>query len=346
MIRSRLTLLLALPLIAAVACDDVPQWGARSEPAAQAPADFGPTAAYERRLVFLGPGQRLPTAAIMDFVALSDSVGLRRGVRVRVADGAEWTALMDAGWEMEPLREPWTLVPHGPLRLVASDDGDLSAIVYRGDVEVRLEPGSSLAEYSADRGTHLVLRQARLSVGGDLVHGLLLDAQLGRRLDPAMSRPALAPEAEHSPGAIEAPEAPGADDPGGDGGGGGGEATPSGRPGAEALLLDNAGFYLVFATSATGQFGWIHHEGRDDILRGARLVGAALSESDSGVRVPNRWQIAGHGTLTGELVAEVVEGVEVGRPAEIEGLGYAIVTGWVDYGDGRRDVFGIVRHAR
>jgi hypothetical protein len=338
--RSRLTLLLALPLIAAAACDDVPPWrAAQSEPATQAPADFGPTAAYERRLVFLGPGQRLPTAAIMDFVALSDSLGLRRGVRVRLVDGVEWTALMDAGWEMDPLREPWTLVPHGPLRLVAGDAGDLSSIVFKGDVEVRLEPGSSLAEYSPDRGTHLVLRQARLSVGGDLVHGLLLDVQLGRRLDPAMSRPTLDPETGRSPAdadetadetAVEA----------------GGAATPSGRPGAEALLLDNAGFYLVFATSATGQFGWVHHEGRDDLLQGARLVGASLAEADGGVRVPNRWQIAGHGTLTGELTAEVVEGVEVGRPAEIEGLGYAVVTGWVDYGDGRRDVFGIVRHAR
>jgi hypothetical protein len=340
MTRSKLTLLLGLALIASAACQDAPWWGGdRTEPAARAPADFGPTAAYERRLVFLGPGQRLPTAAIVDFVALSDSVGLRRGVRVRVADGAEWTALMDAGWEMEPLREPWTLVPHGPLRLVAGDNGDLAAVVFRGDLEVRLEPGGAVAEYSADRGTHLVLRQGRLSIGGDLVHGLLLDTQIARRLDPAMSRAGGAPALDRDavtdgagPGANEAPE--------------GGEATPSGRPGAEALLLDNAGFYLVFASSATGQFGWIHYEGRDEVLRGARLAAAALAESDTGVRVPNRWQVSGHGTLTGELVAEVVDGVEVGRPAEIEGLGYAVVTGWIDHGDGRRDVFGIVRHAR
>lgn len=327
MTRRRIALFLGLGLCVAPGCENVPSWGTdRTEPVAQEPTDFGPTAAYERRLIFVGPGQRLPTAAIVDFVSLSDSVGLRRGVRVRVADGDEWSRLLDLGWEGDPMREPWTLVPHGPLRLVAGDAGDLAAVVFRGDVEMRLEPGAPLAEYSVDRGTHLVLRQGRLSLGADLVHGLLLDAQLGRRLDPAVSRDGPAEDALETDAE--------------------GDATPSARPGAEALLLDNAGYYLVFATSTSGQIGWSHHDGHDVVRRGARLVAASWQEAGDNVQVPNAWRIAGPGELTGELVAELVDGVEIGRAAEVERLGYAIVSGWVDDGDVRREVFGIVRHAR
>jgi hypothetical protein len=123
--RIRTSLLLTLVAAALLAgCENGPRWGDRPERAAQARADFGPTAAYERRLVFLGPGQRLPTAAVMDFIAVAANEGLRRGARARVADGTEWHALRDAGWEMERMRDPWRLTPHGPLKLMVNDSGE------------------------------------------------------------------------------------------------------------------------------------------------------------------------------------------------------------------------------
>lgn len=317
-------LLVALAALTASACGD----GAdRPDGAAQAPVDFGPTAAYERRMVFLGPGQRLPTAAIFDFVAVSDSLGLRRGVRARLADGVDWSRLMDEGWTLDRMREPWRLVPYGPLKLVMGDAGELSALVFRDDMEVRIEPGPPLAGHSPDAGTQLVLRRGRLAMGADLVHGVLLDAQLGRALDPAAARTDAAPED-------------------GSGEDGGEEPTPSGRPGAEAFLLDNGGLYVVFSTASSGQLAWLHRDGSDDVRRGARLTAIGWEEADEGLRVPNAWQVTGRGELAGELVAEAVDGVDVSGVPDLEALGYAIVSGWIEDAGERHELYGLVRHVR
>jgi hypothetical protein len=288
------------------------------------PTDFGPTAAYERRFFFLGPGQRLPTAAMLDFVALSDSLGLRQGVRARLADGTDWMRLLDAGWQMDRMREPWRLVPHGPLALIVGDGGELNALVIRGDMEVRIEPGPTVAEFSPDRGTQLVLRQGRLALGAELVHGVLLDAQLGRALDPSVSR-----DAGHEESAVD-------DD---------GDATPAARPGAEGLLLGANGFHLVFATAAAGRIAWIHEDGRDDVRRGAQLQAVGWERVDEAVQVPNAWRIVGGG-LDGQLTAEVVDGAGLAAMTDAEGIGYAIVTGWVEDRGDRREVYGLVRHVR
>lgn len=327
MLRIQRLLICALVLGAgSLACGDGRRTGERQEAATQAPADFGPMAVYERRFLFLGPGQRLPTAAVVDFVALSDSIGLRRGVRARLVDGAGWTRLMDDGWEMDRMRDPWRLVPYGPLRLLVGDDGELNALVFRHDAEVRLEQGGALAGYTHDPGTQLVLRDARLAIGPDLVHGILLDAQLGRALDPAASRE-------------DATLGDAGDDDDG-------HATPAARAGAEALLIDAAGYHLVFVASAAGHVAWIHRGGTDDVRRGARLSAVGWQPGESGIQVANAWQVVGPGGLAGELVAEAVDGIEISGPGEIESLGYAVVSGWIEDRGGRRDVFGLVRHVR
>jgi hypothetical protein len=301
--------------------------GERQDGARQAPVDFGPTAAYERRLVFLGPGQRLPTAAIFDFVAVSDSLGLRRGVRARLADGTEWHRLMDEGWTLDHMREPWRLVPHGPLKLIMGDAGELVALVLRDDLEVRIEPGPPLAGHTPDPGTQLVLRRGRLAIGADLVQGMLLDAQFGRPLDPAAARDATA---------LNGPDgSPAGDDP-----------TPVGRPGNEALLMDNAGFYAVFSASGAGPMAWLHVDGRDDVRRGARLEAIGWEPDEEGLQVPNAWRVVSPAGLTGELVAEAVDGVGMSGVPDLEALGYAIVTGWIRDGGEHRDLFGLIRHAR
>jgi hypothetical protein len=290
----------------------------------QDPVDFGPTAAYERRLIFLGPGQRLPSAAIVDFVAVSDSLGLRRGVRARLADGSDWSRLMDAGWEMDRMREPWRLVPHGPLRLVVGDAGDLGAVIFRADTEIRLEPGAALAELSPEPGLQLVLRQGRLALGAELVSGVLLDAQLGRSLDAAPPRRARTATGQNAAF----------------------PATPAARAGAEGLLVGEGGFYAVFAGSGDGHFAWLRQGQNDDVRRGARLVAVGWELDADGFRVPNAWEVVGPDDLTGEFSAEAVDGVDVSDATELEGLGYAIVSGWILDRGVHRDVYGLVRHVR
>lgn len=322
MVRIAQFLVLVVLILAAVAsCEQGPGRGADRTDGMTEPVDFGPTAAYERRFVFLGPGQRLPTAAMLDFVTLSDSLGLRRGVRARLADGTNWLQLLDAGWDMEMMREPWRLMPHGPLTLLVGETGEVTAVVIRGETEVRFEPGPLLAELVPDRGTQLMLRPGRLTVGADLVQGIVLDAQVGRRLDPTISRDADASD--------------GADEP---------DATPAARPGAEALLVGEGGYYVVFATAGAGPLAWLHRAGGEEVRHGARLQAVGWEEVD-GVEAPNAWRISGEG-LEGQLTAEVADGVDLSSAVGVEGIGYAIVSGWVDDGTERRDVYGMVRHVR
>lgn len=339
----RLAILLPAAALAAVACDGSASWTAdNTEAAAGTRADFGPVAAYDRHLIFLGPGQTLPTAAVFDFAALSDVGAIRRGVRARVVDGTDWLDLLDSGWEMEPMREPWRLVPHGPIRMVMSDAGELSTLVYRDDdVVVRLEPGPTIAEHSPDAGTQIRLRQARLRLDGESVPGVLLDAQLGRSLPAGSGLRGATGDTADSIGAGSDPDlGEGAPTPPGD-------PTPTARPGAAALLLDNSGFYAVFTESAAGDVVWIHTAGRDDVRPDARLEGTDLERFDpAGADVPTRWQITdAGGSLTGELERVAANHAALPHP-DLAVIGYVLVSGWIEDRSVRREVYGLVRHVR
>lgn len=327
---SRIALFLfALPLLAG--CEGGPPWRSGAEEEGTVDRDvFGPTAAYDRRLIFLGPGDALPTGLVLDFAALSDSAALRRGIRARLVDGAEWVPLMDAGWEMEPMREPWRLVPYGTLKIVVGDAGDVDAYLLGGDVELRLEPGATIAEYSPDAGTQLVLRQGRLRLGGEPIPGILLDAQLARAMNPA----ALPPRpADTLDGENEAPTP---------------DPLPAARAGAEALILDNSGYYAVFAASADGDMAWIHTGGRDDVRRGARLEATEWEAFlEGGLNVPTAWRIiAPTDGLSGELRADAADRAMLDDSADPGAMGYVVVSGYVEDRGVRRNVYGLVRHVR
>lgn len=315
-----------LVVLAAPACDD---GGSGVPPAPQ--ADFGPTAAYNRRFMFLGPGNgSLPAAAVFDFGTLSDSIGIRRGARARLGGAEGWQALMDAGWEMEPMREPWRLVPYGPLKMVVGETGELSALVVRDSAATRLELGQTLAEHSPDVGTQLVLRTASLHRDSDNTAGVVLDAQLGRAVNPALAVRELPPR----------------------GGAGGDSAraspTPIALPGADALLRGEQGYYAVLATASSGSFAWIRNGERSEVWSGARLEPTAWSDPDeSSVQVPTAWRIfSADGGLHGELTAQATDRIVLRGTGTLEALAYVLVTGWVQDRATRRDVSGLVRHVR
>lgn len=343
--RSVHTAALFLAVGVAPACEDGPPWATREEPPPiEARHDFGPTAAYARRLIFLGPGTRLPTAAIFDFTSLSDSVGVRRGVRARLLTGDEWQPLIDAGWEFEPMREPWRVVPGDGLKIVVDDGGELAAVVHAGDREVRLHPGARLAESSPDVGTRFVLRQAMLVIDGETLRGILLDSQLGRAVHPAaVPRPFTTDTGPDAP--AEPDTAP--TDEGGDTARTG-RPTPIARAGAEAFLVNNGGYYAVFATSAAGAIGWVSHAGRDQIHRGVALRPTTWSTPpEEEFRMPVQWRIGGAGSnLQGELAVAATDPSPLPDLGDLTALGYLLVSGWIEEGGVRRDVVGFVRHVR
>ena len=322
--RAATLTMLAVLLVTAPACENGPPWGGGGAGSGDdATPDFGPTAAYNRRLVFLGPGAELPTAAVFDFTALSDSLGVRRGVRARLVDGTRWRWLLDEGWAMEPMREPWRLVPHGPLTMLVGEGGDLASLLLRDTVATRLQLGATLAEHSPDVGTQLVLRSARLSVGDESVPGVLLDAQLGRAVNPErVARDTATGDTTLSP-------------------------TPIARPGSEALLLNNGGYYAVLTTAAGGALAWVRNAGRDDVREGTRLEPTAWGTTSDGVQVPTAWRVvSANGEMAGELESESSDALVLEGPAGLQALSYILVSGWIEDRTVRRDVFGLVRHVR
>lgn len=339
--RSIQNLSLLLVVALSPGCEDGPPWATGQEEAAvEARHDFGPTAAYARRLVFLGPGDQLPTAALFDFTSLSDSVAVRRGVRARLLTSDTWELLMDAGWEFAPMREPWRVVPGGDLKIVVNDAGEIGAVVFNGEPHVRLEPGALLGESSPDVGTRFVLRQASLSVSGEIIRGILLDSQLGRTVSPAAVPGPLAPDTT-GPEADRGEENGLARDRAG-------RPTPIARPGAEAFLVNNSGYYAVFAPSAADEIGWVSHGGRDEIHHGVSLEPSAWAAAgEDGIEMPVQWRIGGPGTeLTGEITAAATDPSPLPGLVDLTALGYILVSGWIEDGGVRRDVFGLVRHVR
>ncbi|NIP80138.1 MAG: hypothetical protein GWM90_13325, partial [Gemmatimonadetes bacterium] len=175
-----LTLLLILVLVAA--CDGRSPWSARDEAGEAASEDgFGPTAAFERRLLFLAPSDT-PTTAAFGFALVDDSVRHYRSVRAVVARDRTWRTLMDTAWSMPPMRNAWRLVPFADLHLAVGENDEIEAVIVAGEPEIRLIFRRPIAEFSPDAGTRIQLREADLVTGDQVTSGLLLDVQLGRSL--------------------------------------------------------------------------------------------------------------------------------------------------------------------
>lgn len=320
--RITLTIPVLLSALVAGACDDGTPWSDGEEtPTVESRLDFGPTAVYDRRILFLGPDGDLPAAAAFDFSSLADSAGVRGGVRARVLDGAEWATVADTGWALAPMREPWRIVPEGALRVLVNDAGEISALAAR-DSDTRLEPGTILSETSPDAGTQLILRNAELLLDGEPLPGVLLDAQLGRAVRPAQVPPR-GDTAEAHP------------------------STPIARPGSEALLVNSAGYLVVLTRSGEGDMAWVSHAGRDEIRRGVLLEPTAWTEPGEDGQWPSGWAVRGaDADMAGELSTEAVDHSVLSHLAGVEGLDYVLVSGWIEDRGVRRDVFGLVRHVR
>lgn len=339
---SMISCLLLLPL--AGACEGGPPWATSEESASPDREDFGTVAAYERLLLFVGPGETTPMAAIFDFNALRDSTGFRRGIRTRLLTDSAWQALQDDGWEMAPMREPWRLVPYGTLKVLVGDEGELDALVYQEEPSLRLDPGSYLAEYTPDGGTQLVLRQGQLHLDDEVFTGIILDSQHGRALTGAVRQQTS--QAAPSPPGSDTTEEDIVDDGEADAEGAA-AGSPSARAGVEAFLLDNSGYYVVFATSANGDLTWLHLGTQDDVRRGTTLEATEWEDGGPADGSPIRWRVASpDGALDGEVEAIATDDTPLYGRVDVSALSYALVSGWIQDREVRREVFGLIRHVR
>lgn len=310
-------LALAAVLMLGACQGDLP-WMSGEEAAPGSNSDETPPSSFDRRFVFLTEGGGSPVAAIVfDFGVIHDSEATRRTARVLLADSA-WSLLMDEAWRMDPMREPWRLLPHGPLRILVGETGEVEALRLAGD-SIRFLPGATLAEYAPDGATQFQLRDAVLQLDSVRLDGVLLDLQSARPLDDADSSPPR--------DLADADTA---------------TASPAGYT-ADALVLDGAGFRMVIGRSATGPIVWLHHPQWQDVWDGAALAPAEYGLAQpAGRTVPIAWHLI---LATGDTVAELrVTGTDYATGSD-DGLhGAALVRGWIEISGERRDLRGVLRH--
>ncbi|HEY8470586.1 MAG TPA: hypothetical protein VIL18_13130 [Longimicrobiales bacterium] len=334
-------LLLLILLIAAQACDRP----ARDAGAASAAAEVDslaarPPAAYERRMLFLAGPEARPVVALFDFATLHGGAGLRRAARAWVGRTDGWDSVFAATWHAEPMRVPWLLVPHGAFRLLVGDGGEIEALVYRGDREVRLVPAPHFASWSRGRGAQLLLRGADLVRQGTSTPGVVLDIQLGRELPrtrPAdrvvASGPADTTRSAHA--ALATPAAPS-------------DTASSDTASAtydEVYVTDGEELHVVVTGApGAGDLLWVVAGPEERIVEGVRLEGGATR----GGRTRATWRIAApDAALRGELRA-------VGSPLELESgdaltpapVALFLVRGWIELRGVRRPVYGLLRRGQ
>ncbi len=312
--RAFTTTLLLLSLLPLAGCDELP-WGRDGAGQLGGGAHaLGPATTYERRLLFLATGPDLPATATFDFTAVIDSAGLRREAGIRLAADGRWTELLDGAWFTDAIREPWRILPHGELRVIVSDAGEIDALALDSEPGLRIEIGPRMAESSPVAGTQLVLQNATLTTTDSAYDGVLLDAQVGRARD----------------------------------------ATTPTATSIEALLAHGANYHAVVFRVTGGLVAWVNDDGESRIHRGVRLegeprdggsgtagldtAGAAATGAEEPEGGPVVWRIVDPPELSGRVSAEIADSAAA--------TGYTLVSGWIEEDGVRRDVFGLVRHAR
>lgn len=359
-------------LILLPACERVDPPAAAHDRAARGTRRERRPAVYDRELLFVGEMADTLLAAVLDFSAIVDSTIVRSAHAWLGRNGA-WESFLETSWEMQPMRDPWRIVPHGSLRLVVGQAGEIEALLYRQTGHtLRLAPGRTVAEWSTGGGARLRLRPAELRLGGETVGGILLDVQAGRTLDPrgralARTTPGGA-LARTTPGAAAARTTTGAlsradAGPGTTGTAGARHAAADIAPDTAAVLgarperaRDSAfltgtdSLHLVLTSGpGSGETAWLRHGDRQQTFRGAALEWLATEPFQAARRdVPTAWRVVTPlGGLTGELHSIgrelYVLSEDAARP-DVRGL-YA-VRGWIEVDDERHDVAGIVRHGQ
>ena len=178
---SRCLLLLAL---AGGGCDRVGAPGP-PEDAVDAAGAAPALALYRREILFLSQDDEGNAAALASQVRPAENRA-RRSTHAWLRRTGEWTPLLQDQWDAAPLRQPWRILPHGTLRVLVEDGGELESFIFgRAADATRLNPGPLAAEWTSGPEARVLLREGELLVGGTGAPGLVLDVELGAPTLPA-----------------------------------------------------------------------------------------------------------------------------------------------------------------
>jgi hypothetical protein len=139
-----------------------------------------PKTNYERRLLFVGGRAADPAIVAFDYTVLAGPLTIERSAGLWHSDSDSWAPLLDLSWSDQAIREPWRLVPNGPLRILVDDVGEIEALRGRGGGGwFRLSPEVRLIEWSPDDLARYQVSRGEWSLGAEKVTGLLVDIQSG-----------------------------------------------------------------------------------------------------------------------------------------------------------------------
>lgn len=182
--RAFVSTCLLLLALAGGGCDRVGAPGP-PEDAADAAGAAPALALYRREILFLPQDSGGSAAALAAQVRPAENRALR-STHAWLRRGGEWTPLLQDQWDAAPLRQPWRILPHGTLRVLVEDGGELESFIFgRAADATRLNPGPLAAEWTSGPEARVLLREGELLVGGTGAPGLVLDVELGAPALPA-----------------------------------------------------------------------------------------------------------------------------------------------------------------
>lgn len=276
----------------------------------------GPGWRYQRGLTFLAREDGGIAAAPFAFRTSPSESRYHREARAWLARGATWDAFVEEAWSAPPVGGVWRMVPHGELRLAAGGSG-VEALWYdSGGRRLRLDVSDPASTWQGGERQRFRLLHGRLAVGPEPSPGLVVEElQVSRRA--AAGEPDIVLD--------------------------------------RLVLVDENGFalYLMHERTDSPRGGgvestaWTLAAGSTEAVQEGRVEWVEVRPFEEARRdIPLQWRFeAPESGVRGEISAvgyHPTLGLERGGRREIE-VRYT-VEGWLQRGDERVEVVGIVRH--
>lgn len=132
--------------------------------------------AFQRRIFFVTEDEERLDLLAFEHTVLARETEVERGATLWHLGEEGWKSLIELAWEDQPIREPWRIVPHGPLRIIVDDTGELLALRLRTPHgNGRLSATTIVDEWTPNSLESLSVQEGEWVIGTDTARGLLVD---------------------------------------------------------------------------------------------------------------------------------------------------------------------------
>ncbi|HET7276427.1 MAG TPA: hypothetical protein VFI91_14755 [Longimicrobiaceae bacterium] len=300
----------------------LPGCGSETPPPADSEGDkavnAGARPRYTREYVFIAERADNPTAALFEFQVTDTGEHLLRHTSGWLAYADTWDAFLEQSYATNRTSGVWRVLPHEELRVAAGGAAEIESIWYsRGEQNLELHLEDPLSVWNQGTDTRYRLLDATLELGAESTDGTMLEILRARRITSG----APSPDRQYD----------------------------------RLFLADSASLRIVMAEamgSANPEertFGWVLSDGDERTWEDAEVRWLNMRPLEEARRdIPLQWsfRIPDSG-LIGEVTAlgfDYTLGPEQAGRRAVE-VRYT-VEGWVEAGNVRRRVYGVVLHSQ